>query len=90
MESNKLYQCPHCDYLFKDGAELFNHIENKHFQLPISEDKKCPDCGSVNVTFQAVGENRIASLKTGKMEVIDEYFMYYCEDCRCLFKIKKI
>lgn len=75
------HQCPECDKSFKDGADLFNHIENYHHQMATLMDNKCPYCESKRISQFALGKDGEVSLKTGEIQG-KEYQIYYCENCR--------
>jgi DNA-directed RNA polymerase subunit RPC12/RpoP len=79
------YNCPECDKSFKDGVDLFNHIENYHRQIAILMDNKCPYCESEGISQIGFGKNGDVSFKTGEIQG-DEYKIYFCTNCKHLSK----
>jgi len=79
------HQCPECDKSFKDGADLFNHIENYHRQMAVMTDNKCPYCQSEKISQPGLGKDGDISLSTGELKG-EEYKIYFCENCKHLSK----
>ena len=82
-----LHKCPECDKSFKDGEELFNHIENYHRQMATLNGNKCPYCESEKISQFALGKDGEVSFKTGEIQG-DEYKIYLCDNCKHLSKEK--
>jgi endogenous inhibitor of DNA gyrase (YacG/DUF329 family) len=82
-----LHQCPECDKSFKDGEELYYHIDGFHRQIPDAIKKKCPHCQSDKVSFSGIGEESDVPMGTGIIKGMKHVF-YICDDCKRLFKIK--
>lgn len=83
-----LHQCPVCNKSFKDGMELFNHIEDFHQNIPTSKEKKCPRCGSEDVVQNSIFQEGDVSKSTGEIQgkMIP---LYDCNNCKKMFKLER-
>jgi len=81
-----LHQCPECNKSFKDGEELYYHINDFHMQIPSTTDKKCPRCDSEKFDFLSINIDGMVSLKIGIMQG-KKHLIYFCDSCKHLFEI---
>ena len=83
-----LHQCPECNKSFNNGADLFNHIENYHRDIPTSKEKKCPRCESEDVSSLGIFQVGEISKSTGEIQSKMIPF-YNCNNCRKMFKFQQ-
>ena len=84
------YQCPECNKSFKNGEELWYHIDDFHRGTPLAKEKKCPRCNNTDIHFSIIGRSGMLNTTTAEMENFEDYTLHYCDKCKKLFKTKGI